>query len=245
MSFFKQHKFNKKFATSTFGFTFVSDNTNQVKDGIFYNLICVQGLIKPKFLFICPPDTISFDKQKEYTEALDYTKFISKPIKDIKEITNLVKDNYSVFIYDLKKCFELKILTPSLYKEYISYATNHFVEQHHLKHASLILPFYKGFQPPLRYVTDVTGLNEPIYSSKYPKKLIKDKIVQDEKETGTTITIPDPCHEFYLYNDTEKEYKKTEELSMNLFWLTLKLNDYNDEKAKGHWYELSRSPQKN
>ena len=71
MSLFnKQHKFDKKFIINTFGFTFISDDTKNIRDGLFYNLICAQGLASPKFLFICPPDTISIKQIDEYNEKL-------------------------------------------------------------------------------------------------------------------------------------------------------------------------------
>lgn len=244
MSLFnKQHKFNKKFIINTFGFTFISDDTKDIRDGLFYNLICAQGLASPKFLFICPPDRISIKQIDEYNEKLEFTAFIQSPIKDINAITKFIEDDYSVFIYDLRTCFEQNIITPTLYEEYISFASDYFIESHHIKHIGFLTPLYKGLQPPIRYVTDVTGLDKPIYSAKYPKKLILDKIIKDEKETKTYLTIPDPCHEFYLYDDTPEEIQKNEELFKNLVGLTIKLDNFGN--TNGDEYETIRPSQEN
>lgn len=206
-----------------YGFTFISDETNQIKTDFFHTLSRVQQ--PNKTLLICPTDLITPINFDEYKEHAKYEKIINKPIQNVEEITDYVKKGYSIFIYNLKKCLETGILTDEIYTEYIKITSKYFLEHYNIHRVSLFFKHYIGLSPKLRYVTDITGLDNKKYSASLPRHLISKQIDKNLAETDrkySLFKIKDPCNEFYFYDD-EAGMKLNKEFLTNLYELSIKL----------------------
>lgn len=199
----KQKTFEKKLQT-TFGFITVVDYTDTIKETLFRVLLRETYNISGKVLLVCPKDTTVEDEEAVLQQKVEglyisHGELFDKKLT-AKTLCGLVKDDYSILLYDLKTCFEQEILTKEDYFEFVECATSHYYDT--LKPFNPLHPHDTVFGGALlRYVVDLTGMEtEEEFSFRKKRADVVRWIKRDKR-----LAIAEMFHEFCFYEDSPQD----------------------------------------
>lgn len=200
----KQKTFQKKLEY-TFGFIKVADYTDTIKETLFRVFVRHQyGAVDSKVLFIAPKEAIVADEEMVYNEKvpnfyISHGELFGKKL-DIETINKLVKDDYSVFIYDLKKCIEEEILTEEDYSKFVDCALHHYYDIQ--KPFNPRHPYDSVFGGAfIRYVIDLTGLETDYKFNLHEQRAEVIRWLERDKRRA----MVEMFHEFCFYEDSPQD----------------------------------------
>lgn len=224
-------KFKNQFLFNLFGFIDISDESNLIRTTLMRELIRAQAQFSSKLALICPSEYLDPDDLNIYKKIVPQTRIFTEKIKDKDALNKLIDDEYSIFIFDLKKCLETNMLTEDMYFEYKRRATEYYYNHQEVEQVALIPPIYLRYHTRVRYVTDITGLNDKKYTSEVCQKTIVEKVLNEPDDHK----MLDCMHQFYFYDPTAdaKEEKKIRKFLHNLLQFEMSINrDVNQHLEK-------------